>query len=74
MVAMPQNIQNELLAWAQELRRPSLMFSPRISLDGDQWCVLLGDNLQDGVCAFGSSPEIAFWNFDIEFSKEIKRS
>jgi hypothetical protein len=24
--------------------------------DGDQWCALLGENLQEGVCGFGSTP------------------
>lgn len=68
---MPQYIQNELYEWAKELRRPSFMFQPKLSRDGDLWCVLLGDNLQEGLCAFGVSPEVAFRNFDIEFAKEI---
>ena len=27
-----------------------------VSLDGDQWCALLGDDLQEGIAGFGDSP------------------
>jgi hypothetical protein len=27
-----------------------------ISLDGDKWCALIGENLQDGLAGFGNSP------------------
>jgi hypothetical protein len=26
-----------------------------LSKDGDQWCVLVGDNIQEGVAGFGHS-------------------
>ncbi len=32
--------------------------------DGDQWCVLYGGDLQDGIAAFGETPEKAIYNFD----------
>ena len=35
--------------------------------DGDQWCVLLGDNIQTGICGFGNSPIDAIRNFNTEF-------
>jgi len=31
------------------------ILKPRISIDGNQWCVLFGENLQDGVCGFGDT-------------------
>jgi hypothetical protein len=64
---MPFHVQNELYAWATELRRPSLMFQPTLSKDGDQWCVLLGANLQDGCSGFGDTPDAAFRDFDSHF-------
>jgi hypothetical protein len=64
---MPQHAQNELYAWACELRRPCLLYKPRIYIDGDQWCALLGEDIQSGVCGFGDTPEKAFWNFDAAF-------
>lgn len=44
--------------------RPSVMYRPRIFLDGDLWCSLYGDNLQDGVAGFGKSPALAMHDFD----------
>lgn len=49
---------------AAEYERPSVMFRPGLSIDGDQWCALYGDNLQDGVAGFGPSPEKAMRDFD----------
>jgi len=49
---------------ASELTRPSILLRPKISIDGDQWRALYGDNLQDGVAGFGKSPDEAFRNFD----------
>lgn len=31
--------------------------------DGNQWCVLLGDNIQEGVCGFGNTIEDALYAF-----------
>lgn len=44
--------------------RPSAVFKPRLSVDGNQWCALYGENLQDGVAGFGDSPAEAMWDFD----------
>ena len=49
---------------AAEHARPSAVFRPRLTIDGNQWCALYGDNLQDGVAGFGDSPEDAMWRFD----------
>ena len=45
-----------------------------VFLDGDQWCALLGENLQEGLGGFGNTPaeairslsyeiELYGWNF-----------
>lgn len=47
--------------------RPFIMLRPKIYPDGDQWCVLLGEDLQMGVCAFGKTPDEASRNFDAEW-------
>ena len=49
---------------AQEVMRPSAIYRPRVSIDGDKWCALYGDNLQDGVAGFGDSPAEAMADFD----------
>jgi hypothetical protein len=37
---------------------------PKMFMDGDQWCALYGENLQDGVCGFGDTPEKAEQEFN----------
>jgi hypothetical protein len=56
---------------ASEHARPSAVFKPRLSIDGNQWCALYGDNLQDGVAGFGDSPEEAMWNFDRAWKEKL---
>lgn len=43
---------------------PSAVFRPALTIDGKQWCALYGDNLQDGVAGFGTSPALAMADFD----------
>jgi hypothetical protein len=37
--------------------------------DGSQWCVLWGNNLQDGIAGFGYSP----WDAVVSFGKQMHR-
>jgi hypothetical protein len=46
------------------MARPSVMLGLVPIPDGDQWSVLYGDNLQDGVCGFGDTPDDAMLDFD----------
>ena len=50
-----------------ERARPFILLRPKVFPDGNQWCVLYGENLQDGVCAFGNTPAEAALKFDIEW-------
>ena len=43
---------------------PSAIFRPTLSIDGNQWCALYGEDLHDGVAGFGSSPAEAYADFD----------
>ena len=52
---------------ADELLRPFMLLKPRIYPDGNAWCALYGDNLQDGVAGFGDTPESAAVQFDINW-------
>jgi len=62
---------NEKYAAACEDRRPFIQLRPKVFIDGNQWCALYGENLQDGVAGFGDSPEKAAWNFDFEWCKNL---
>lgn len=43
---------------------PHVLLRPKVSVDGDQWCFLYGENLHDGVAGFGDTPELAAADFD----------
>ena len=55
-----------------EACRPSTVHKPRLFIDGNKWCALYGDNIQDGVAGFGKSPSEAFIDFDINWNKPLK--
>ena len=50
--------------------RPSTIYKPKLFIDGDRWCALYGENIQDGVAGFGKSPAAAMADFDIEWVQE----
>lgn len=56
---------------AAQYERPSAIYRPRLSVDGNQWCALYGDNLQDGVAGFGDSPNAAMWSFDQAWNAKL---
>ena len=49
---------------AECLTDASVMYRPNLSIDGNKWCALYGDNLQDGVAGFGDSPAAAMQDFN----------
>jgi len=63
--------QESIREAAFELMRPSAVFRPRLSIDGNKWCALFGENLQDGVAGFGKSPADAMWDFDKSWNTKI---
>lgn len=54
---------------AYEMARPAVLYKPQLSIDGNQWCALYGEDLQSGVAGFGESPSQAMDNFDEEWQK-----
>lgn len=60
-------------AAAARYESPSAVYRPRLSIDGNKWCALYGDNLQDGVAGFGDSPADAMWNFDQAWTAKLTR-
>ncbi len=44
--------------------QPCVVHRPRLYPDGDQWCALYGDSVQEGVAGFGGSPQEAMEAFD----------
>ena len=61
-------------AWQQAAaaqERPCVLWKPSLFRDGNQWCALLGENIQDGVVGFGDSPDAAMWAFDEAWREKL---
>jgi len=43
----------------------------RFSKDGNMWCVLHGENLQEGICGFGRTRALAFLQFAWRYLNEL---
>lgn len=64
-------IQESIQGVAYEQMRPAVLFKPKLSRDGNQWCALLGEDLQVGAAGFGPSPAEAMWDFDKAWNTKI---
>lgn len=71
---LDQYVQNAYLtaaytqeAVALEQKRPFMLLKPRVFTDGNQWCALYGESLQDGVAGFGDTPAKAATDFDLQW-------
>ena len=58
--SIAENVARVIDAYAA----PSAVYRPSLKMDGDQWCALYGDNLQDGIAGFGDTPAAAMREFD----------
>jgi hypothetical protein len=61
------------LSMAEEAQEVNLvsMLKPAITIDGNQWCVLYGKDLQSGVAGFGDSPAQAARDFNEQWYKKL---
>lgn len=46
---------------------------PELKKDGNQWCVLYGDDLQSGIAGFGDTPYLAILDWNKEWHKPINK-
>lgn len=63
-------LQEQFCSTAMEMARPSVLFKPTLSIDGDMWCALLGASLAEGLAGFGKTPHDAMAAFDVAFYKQ----
>lgn len=47
------------------LSQPHVYMKPRVFKDGNKWCALLGENLMEGIAAFGDTPRQACEAWDL---------
>lgn len=59
-----QRIQDCAIDASRALQAPHLLHKAKLSKDGNQWCWLYGDNLQEGIAGFGDTPYKASQEFD----------
>lgn len=55
---------NQVVQVTQLQMSPHVLLKPRLCIDGNQWCALYGENLQDGLAGFGDTPERAMLDFN----------
>lgn len=79
-----QQAADAIAYWAEMAKReiewaathytlPSAIYKPKLYQDGNQWCALYGDNLQDGVAGFGDSPALAMIDFDRAWNEKLQK-
>jgi hypothetical protein len=44
-----------------------LKVNAKMYKDGDMWCVMAGENIQDGIAGFGRKTRIAIDEFKVNF-------
>jgi len=53
-----------------EYCRPHVIHKPKLSMDGDKYCFLFGENMQEGIAGFGDSVSEAASDFDNNWIKK----
>ena len=61
---LENNIYEETLRTLYEQERPSVLFRPKLMLDGNQYMALYGEDLMNGIGGFGDTADLAMRDFD----------
>jgi len=61
--------QMNLIVQQQEMNLFATL-KPNVSKDGNQYCVLYGANLQEGIAGFGDTVYLAILDFNKQFYKK----
>ena len=65
-----QVAMSEIGTAGMEQQRPSVLFRPALTLDGNKYCALFGDNLMQGCAGFGDTAAEAMDDFDKNWMKQ----
>lgn len=67
-------VAHQMLCAIQEIvacqTETHVIMRPRLFVDGNQWCALYGENLQEGVAGFGDTPAAACNDFNQNFHNQ----
>ena len=66
-----ESIRDEFGRAAIAMQDASVLYRPSLSIDGDKWCALYGDDLQSGVAGFGDSPAQSMADFNVNWYRKI---
>lgn len=62
-----QCLLNQAMAWLHDSHSPCILYKPRLFLDGDRYCFLLGEDPMNGVAGFGETAQKAAEDFNRNF-------
>jgi hypothetical protein len=62
------NMALKLLEIEQQYKRFAIL-KPKITKDGNEWCVLYGEDLQSGIAGFGNTPHEAVMDWERQWNK-----
>ena len=67
-----ETIRHDEEMYALRLKSDYMLFSllqPKVYPDGNMWCVLYGENIQEGIAGFGNTIYEAIMDFNAQFHK-----
>lgn len=67
-------IEGQIQGLLSSYDRVSAVYRPRLFIDGNMYCALYGENLQDGCAGFGETPDAAMYDFDKNWSNMKARA
>lgn len=62
--------QEAITILTRQYERPSAVYRPTISLDGNMYCALYGEDLMAGCAGFGATMDEAMTDFDTNWWKQ----
>lgn len=72
--SISHHAQQSFSAIADYQTEPSVLYRPTLSVDGNQWCALYGEDLQSGVAGFGDTPALAMIDFNKNWNIPLRNS
>ncbi len=63
-------LQEQAIYTLGQWQRPSVLYRPELSIDGNKWMALYGPDLAVGVAGFGDTPAQAMEAFDKAWAEE----
>lgn len=69
-----EHVKAEFCAAAVAMQEACAIYRPSLSIDGNQWCALYGNNIQDGVAGFGDSPALAMQDFNRNWHAKLSEA